>query len=188
MARQIYRQALKITSRTSVMSNVFVQAVMPVIQPTAGELADGLSALRNDGSECVYCGDRATDFDHLMPLVKHGQPTGYITEPGNMVPSCGPCNQSKSGQEWRAWMLGPARLSPSSRGIAGVPERIAAIENFIAWRGPVQIDFAAAAGEAWSTYREHLEGIKAAMVAAQKEADAVRDIIRASAEVEFSRR
>ena len=61
-------------------------------------------------------------------------------------------------------MLEPARLSPTSRGVDGVAERVAAIENFIAWRGPVRIDFAVAAGPAWDRYQEHLEGIKAAMV------------------------
>ena len=43
-------------------------------------------------------------MDHLRPLVKDKEPTGYISEIHNLVPSCGKCNQSKGNKEWKAWM------------------------------------------------------------------------------------
>jgi hypothetical protein len=53
------------------------------------------------------------NWDHLRPLVKNKLPTGYISEIRNLVPSCGPCNQSKGASDWRAWMRGKARGSPT---------------------------------------------------------------------------
>lgn len=173
-----YKTPLRVASRTSAVANAFVQNVMPIIQPDDHDIAGALDALGSDGTECAYCGNERTDWDHLMPLVKHGQPTGYFTEPGNMIPSCGTCNQSKSGQDWRDWMLGNAAKSPTTRGLTDVAKRVAAIERFIAWRGPKQVDFAAAAGaDLWDRHRANQTRILDDMRQAAEHADRVRAAI-----------
>ena len=51
---------------------------------------------------CAYCGTSARRLtcDHLVP-----QSLGGPDVPGNIVPACEPCNQSKADREWREWML-----------------------------------------------------------------------------------
>jgi hypothetical protein len=39
---------------------------------------------------CFYCGARATEVDHLIPISKGGR-----SEPGNCVSACKPCNSAK---------------------------------------------------------------------------------------------
>src|SRR5438128_9847091 len=99
-----FRKTLKITSRTSSVANGFVQAIIPCIEPTDAQKNEALAILQIDPNrlECAYCGAPATDWDHLRPLVKGKRSTGYCNEIRNLVPACGPCNQSKSGQDWRA--------------------------------------------------------------------------------------
>jgi hypothetical protein len=62
---------LKITSRTSSVTNAFVQAIIPRFEPTQKELVEAVEILgmNLDTISCVYCGSTATDWDHLRPLV-----------------------------------------------------------------------------------------------------------------------
>src|ERR1700686_3805297 len=98
---------LKITSRSSSITNSFVQAIVPTIDPSSEEIVEALRILgmSPESMACVYCGARTTDWDHLRPLVKNKRPTGYISEIRNLVPACGPCNQSKGASDWRTWIL-----------------------------------------------------------------------------------
>src|SRR5690606_1380599 len=88
-----------------------------------------------DPNKCVYCGNRRTDTDHLYSIVKDGQPSGYFHVAGNLVPACGPCNQSKSGLHWRTWMTSAAPGSPATRQIADLALRIQRLERFEALAG-----------------------------------------------------
>src|SRR5205085_7069127 len=96
----------KITGRTTSIRNVFVAAIVPVIRPSAAEIKDVLETLGLDPGDlrCSYCGDRASEWDHLRPLVEKGKPTGYPSSIRNLVPSCGKCNQSKGSSDWKKWM------------------------------------------------------------------------------------
>lgn len=58
----------------------------------------------NGELKCAYCGRTATHLDHLFPLIENGLPTGYGTEPGNLVPCCGSCNQKKRNKNWKDFM------------------------------------------------------------------------------------
>jgi len=121
-----FRKPLKITSRTSSITNSFVQAVIPSIEPTFEEVDEALAVLgmTRDDVHCVYCGGMATDWDHPRPLVRNKRPTACINEIRNLVPSCGPCNQSKSGADWHAWMTGAAPGSPATKRVPDIAERI----------------------------------------------------------------
>jgi hypothetical protein len=172
-----FRKTLKITSRTSSVTNGFVQAIIPCLEPTDAETTEALLVLGIDSGNptCVYCGSPATDWDHLRPLVKGKRPTGYFTGIRNLVPACGPCNQSKSGQDWRAWISGPAKGSPKSRGITDLASRIAALESFEAWSRHDPIEMREIVGsETWDSYWARLEAIECQMHDAQREAVAIR--------------
>lgn len=129
-----YRKPLKITQRTSSITNSFVQAVIPWVQPSPEERDEALSVLgmTEETMECVYCKEPATDWDHLRPLVRSKRPTGYISDYKNLVPSCGRCNQSKGASDWKIWIKGAAPGSPMSRGVAVEPQ-IEKLLRFEVW-------------------------------------------------------
>lgn len=101
---------MKITGRSSSITNAFINSIIPVVPPCAEEVQQALKILgmTHENFQCAYCGGVASEWDHLRPLVKDKKPTGYISEIHNLVPSCGKCNQSKGNKEWKTWMLSTA--------------------------------------------------------------------------------
>lgn len=180
MAQSSFRfampKAVRITGRSSSITNSFVNGIVPIIKPTDAEIDEALAVLgMTEKVVCAYCGDTATEWDHLRPLVEAQRPTGFIHEIHNLVPACGKCNQSKGNKHWRNWMFGPARLSPQTRGIADIEERAAVLERYEQWTRPIQVDFAAIVGEElwaqhWANHR--------ALLHQMREAEATVDLIR----------
>ena len=164
-------------SRKSSITNAFVGAVIPVVFPTVEEIEESLAILciQPENVLCAYCGDKATEWDHLRPLVVKRRPTGFISEIANLVPACGKCNQSKGNQPWKTWMLGNARWSPTVRGVQGVQERAARLERYEKWKTPKSVDFTLIVGkEDWENYWGLCEVLNADMRKAQAVADALR--------------
>jgi hypothetical protein len=174
------RVPLKITSRTSSITNSFVQAIIPTVSYSEEQRAEALAKLGMtiESLSCVYCGSPTTDWDHLRPLVRNSRPTGYISEIRNLVPSCGPCNQSKGAADWKAWMMGKARGSPTTRGVGNVADRVSCIEKFVSWGNisPMQFE-EMVPREMWRDYWDQLSAVTNAMRAAQEKATLVRQHI-----------
>ena len=167
-------------SRKSSITNAFVNAIIPTVSPTIEEIDEALTILGIEPTDvrCAYCGDKATEWDHLRPLVCKRRPTGYISEIANLVPACGKCNQSKGGSDWRKWMLGKAKLSPSGRGLADIAERIANLERFEQWRQPVKIEFESVVGrDEWEHYWSLCEAVISELRQCQDHADTIRATI-----------
>ncbi len=131
-----------ITGRTTSIRNVFVAAIIPLVRPNVDEVRKVLEILELDPKDlrCSYCGDPATEWDHLRPLVKDGKPTGYPSSIRNLVPSCGKCNQSKGKSDWKEWILGTAPRSPTARGVSDVQQRIARLEKLESWNNCVPLN------------------------------------------------
>ena len=123
---------VSITARTSAITNAFINSIIPVEYPTEDEIKEALSVLgmSEETIRCAYCGSPHTEWDHLFPLVKGKHPTGYITEIHNLVPCCGKCNQSKGNKNWLLWMTSDAKLSPKSRGVVDIDERIEKLKEY----------------------------------------------------------
>lgn len=173
-----------IVGRTSSITNCFVSAIIPVVQPTETEVAEALEILGLSAGDlrCAYCGDRNTEWDHLRPLIIDKRPTGYISEIRNLVPACGKCNQSKGNKHWRAWMVSAAPLSPRARGVEGLDQRIARLEAFEAWGEPIRVDFEKCLGKSdWETHWENWSAVLAELKRAQDFADLLRERLTASA-------
>jgi hypothetical protein len=182
-----FRKPLKITSRTSSITNVFVQAIIPSKEPSLKEEAEALLILgmTPETKRCVYCGDPATDWDHLRSYVRKKEPSGYVNDIRNIVPSCGPCNQSKSGSEWKIWIQGLAPGSPKTRGISDLDDRIRLIEKFEAWGNVEPLPLRECIGEEeWKRDWTRCDAI----IAQLKEAQAHADLIRIKLTVELARR
>jgi hypothetical protein len=180
-----FRKPLKITSRTSSITNVFVQAIIPSKEPSLDEEAEALLILgmTPKTERCVYCGDPATDWDHLRSYVRKKEPSGYVNDIRNIVPSCGPCNQSKSGSEWKLWIQGPAPGSPKTRGITNLDDRIGLIEKFEAWGNVEPLPLRECVGEEeWQRYWARCDAIIAQLKEAQAHADRIRIALTAELE------
>jgi 5-methylcytosine-specific restriction endonuclease McrA len=169
-----------ITGRISSITNSFAQAIIPRINPTPEEIDEALKILQIDplNLECAYCGDPSSEWDHLRPLIKSRRPTGFISEIGNLVPSCGKCNQSKGNSEWETWMTGPARWSPATRGVADLDNRIARLKRFAVWKKPTSADVGTLVGsQIWDSYWSKWKLLVEAMKSAQAEADQIKRMV-----------
>lgn len=182
-AMQIFKMPVPVTimGRSSGITNSFVNGIIPCIEPTADEIDDALYVLgmTRESICCAYCGDKHTEWDHLNPLIIDKNPTGYISEIHNLVPVCNKCNQSKGNHNWKEWMIGDAKLSPKTREIADLSERIARLETYEERFIPVRIDFIELVGqEAWEDYWAHYEKVIETMREAQLTANVIRDKVR----------
>lgn len=182
-ARNAFRmpRPIKITGRTSTITNAFVNAIIPVVEPTDDEILSVLRVLDIDAADvrCAYCGDPSTEWDHLEPVVSGKRPTGYISEIANLVPACGKCNQSKSGRRWREWIEGPAALSPKTRGIQDLKARIKHLEYFEKIYSRHIIDFEAMVPpDLWATHWHNHDELHRMMRTSQEIAEKVRNAAR----------
>ena len=73
---------MTVTGRSSSITNAFVNAIIPVIEPTEAEELQALSILGMSPTNirCAYGGDKATEWDHLNPIIRNQEPTGFIAE------------------------------------------------------------------------------------------------------------
>lgn len=171
---------LKITSRTSSITNAFVNAIIPVIQPTEDQTKKALEILNISADEvqCAYCGTSSTEWDHLRPLVENKKPTGYISEIQNLVPACGKCNQSKGNKYWKDWMLSDAALSPKSKGVPDLQARIKRLEEYEKSWNPTKINFSELVGkEMMDIHQKNLDEIYEKMQSAQSHANSIAQTI-----------
>jgi hypothetical protein len=75
----------------------------------------------NGGLQCIYCRQAdATRWDHLHPVSRGGD-----TVPGNLVPACGSCDDSKQDREVDEWIQGGSAKRPASHHAARINEEIA---------------------------------------------------------------
>jgi hypothetical protein len=132
--------------------------------------------------ECVYCGNPATDADHFFAIVKKGKPSGYFHTIGNVVPSCGRCNQSKGGSNWLTWMKGTGVNSPATRKVPDLDERVERLKKF---EEGMAFDSAAAlwaledaiGKERWESYWNRLDEIRKLLRDAQEDAVSIRQLV-----------
>ncbi|PPD47349.1 MAG: HNH endonuclease [Methylobacter sp.] len=163
---------MKITGRSSSITNAFINSIIPVVPPSAEDVKQALEILgmmTPETFQCAYCGSVASEWDHLRSLVKDKKPTGYISEIHNLVPCCGKCNQSKGNKEWKTWMHSNAKLSPKARGIKDIPERVKRLEAYESSRAPTKMDFAAIVGlDIWAQHQSNLERVQSLMRESQE--------------------
>jgi hypothetical protein len=167
----------RISGRITSLAHAFVHAIIPR-HVDSQEQKRLLAIAGIEADKCAYCGAPATDQDHFRGLVKAGRPSGHFHTPDNLVPSCGPCNQSKGGSDWRKWIAGPARGSPTTRGIGDVPQRITRLAAFEAESKSIArtIDElrAATGAELWDRYWDKLDQIRKQLLDAEKDAELIR--------------
>lgn len=172
-----------IMGRTSSITNSFVNGIIPCIMPTEEQVRRNLQILDMDEKtvRCAYCGDHYTEWDHFRPLVENKRPTGYISEIDNLVPSCGKCNQSKGNKTWREWMDGDAPLSPKTRGVTGLEQKMERLRRYEEETHPVRLDFEKVIGsEKWAEHWQNCERLHIEMRKSQELSNDIRKILKES--------
>lgn len=171
---------MSVKGRSSSITKAFIDAIIPVVEPTEAEELEALRILdmSPDDIRCAYCGDKSTEWEHFHAIIANQEPTGYITEIANLVPACGKCNQSKGNSYWRTWMEGGAKLSPRSRRIHDLAQRVARLQAYESWRRPTKIDFAAVVGpELWQRHKENWRTVLDGLKKSQELANEIRAIV-----------
>ena len=97
-----YPSADKITSRISTLRRSMACTLMHR-DACSPEQEEQWSKYFGD-KMCAYCGRPATHLDHLHPMIRDNKPTGYGTDPNNLVPCCEKCNRSKGNMNWEDFM------------------------------------------------------------------------------------
>jgi hypothetical protein len=76
---------------------------------------------------CSFCGSSAVRrWDHLVPVMKGGEAV-----PGNLVPACARCDDSKQDFPFEEWMTGDTPASPKSRETDRLPQRVALLKAYV---------------------------------------------------------
>jgi len=67
---------MTVTGRSSSLTNAFINAIIPVIEPTEDEQLEALRILSIDPTDirCAYFGDKSTEWD---PQADHHEPRTY---------------------------------------------------------------------------------------------------------------
>lgn len=174
---------MKITGRSSSITNSFINSIIPVFEPTNEQIKKALEILGMDHNnfQCSYCGSVVSEWDHLRPLVLNKKPTGYVSEIHNLVPSCGKCNQSKGNKLWANWMVSEAKLSPQSRGVKDIDLRMQRLAEYEKWENPTVVDFEAIIGkDKWEKHWANWELVQNTMREAQVLATEINQTIAES--------
>ncbi len=176
-----------IINRASTIRNSFVHAVIPTMidDYKKEEIKNKFFKKYKESEtdlECIYCGDKATSWDHFRPLVVDKKPTGYISDIYNFVPACSTCNSSKGNKKWDEWIEGKAKNCPKNRGIknlSGIKKNLEKFEEFTNKKTKNikdQLDIK------WEEYQQLIDGINGIvdkLKDAQKQADEIKkDILK----------
>lgn len=104
-----YPSADKIASRTSTVARAMASTLVPIVDASDDDINDIKCLFEGTQPRCVYCGCENTtnnklQLDHLFSLVGDKYPSGFCTEPANLVPCCSACNGSKGAKPWYEYM------------------------------------------------------------------------------------
>ena len=111
-------------------------------------------------NKCAYCGQEATHLDHLHPMVRDNEPTGFGTDPGNLVPCCKNCNTPKGNMAWEDFMRSSKCehiAKPNKTIQQSINERIQNISDFQKVMPAQFTDINPAMKQQWKTLWQSLE-------------------------------
>lgn len=103
---------------------------------TTVQLREIEAYFRKDGEvRCIYCqASNPERWDHLHPVSRGGD-----TVPGNLVPACQRCDDSKQDLEVDEWAQGGRTHSPSFAALQGMQGAVLAYRNQFPY-DPIEFD------------------------------------------------
>lgn len=83
----------------------------------------------NGGLRCIYClADNPSRWDHL-----HAVSRGGDTVPGNLVPSCQRCDDSKQDKDIGEWVSGKSKHRPNADSLVRIQAEIKAYQDYFSY-------------------------------------------------------
>lgn len=126
-----YPSADKITSRISTLRRSMACTLLNRDACTPEQEQEWMKFFPDN--KCAYCGQEATHLDHLHPMVRNNEPTGYGTDPGNLVPCCKKCNTPKGNMDWEDFIHSSNcehTVKPNKTIQESIDERVRTIKDF----------------------------------------------------------
>lgn len=154
-----YPSSDQISGRSSTICRSMACTMLERIACSPEDEAKWMTFFRGD--TCAYCGKKATHLDHLYPLVIDRKPTGYGTEPANLVPCCSNCNQPKGNMEWEVFMRSDMCEHTIDPELGSVEEskekRIQTIREFQQQMPPKKVEFSEELLQKWASLLEDFD-------------------------------
>ncbi|MGO9443984.1 MAG: HNH endonuclease [Thiobacillaceae bacterium] len=85
--------------------------------------------LQNGGLRCIYCqADNPSRWDHL-----HAVSRGGDTVPGNLVPACQRCDDSKQDKDIEEWVAGKSKHRPDVNSFVRIQAAVKAYQDHFSY-------------------------------------------------------
>jgi len=94
--------------RRTTINHAIASAIAPSDEYDPEAVAEAMRHLGQNPEEplnCVYCGNPAETWDHVVATVKKSQFSGAGHRLGNLLPCCKPCNSKKGNKDWKNYIL-----------------------------------------------------------------------------------
>lgn len=162
-----------VQKRKTTINNAFASAFAPFDTYDEQRIDDAITFLGQipDGNMvCVYCGDDAETWDHLVSLVEGGKLRGFGHQLGNLVPCCKACNSQKGSKDFAVFIKNSTKIKGDKEELM---ERLRAYAQKFAQ--PLSIELVETnAPKEWQRYNQ----IRSEIIELLKEADELADVLR----------
>lgn len=162
-----------VQKRKTTINNGFASAIAPFDiydEQKIDAAITFLGQLPEGNLVCVYCGDDAETWDHLVSLVEGGKLRGFGHQLGNLVPCCKACNSQKGSKDFAVFIKSSADIKEDKEKLI---ERLRLYAGKFAQ--PLSIDLIEVhAPKEWNRYNQ----IRNEIIDLLKEADRLADILR----------
>lgn len=92
-------------STLPLLNTILKEVEIPFNQEQSREVIRLLECKQTNGVlRCAYCLTKpATREDHFRSMIKDGEPSGFVSDAVNCVPSCSKCHRRKGRKEFELW-------------------------------------------------------------------------------------
>ena len=113
--------------------------------------------VRNGGLRCIYClADSPSRWDHL-----HAVSRGGDTVPGNLVPACQRCDDSKQDKDIDEWVSGKSKHRPDANSLARIQSEVKAYQDYFSYE-PREFDAKLTESQraTYARFRKEIESLR----------------------------
>ena len=162
-----------VQKRSTTINHAFASALAPFDVYDENKINAAITFLGQDPESdltCVFCGNAAETWDHLVSLVEGGKLRGLGHQIGNLVPCCKLCNSQKGAKDFAAFIKDFAKIKGDRSELASMLTLY--VKKFAK---PVNTAlFESCVPEQWFRYNE----IKKEIIDLLKEADGLAEALR----------
>jgi 5-methylcytosine-specific restriction endonuclease McrA len=162
-----------VQKRKTTINNAFASAIAPFDTYDEQRIDTAITFLGQPPEEnlvCVYCGEDAQTWDHLVSLVEGGKLRGFGHQLGNLVPCCKACNSQKGSKDFALFISSSTNIKDDKEELI---KRLGMYARKFAQ--PLSIDLVEThTPKEWNRYNQ----IRKEIIDLLKEADELADILR----------